>query len=122
MCFPTDGVMSYSAPVASSYMGKDTQDVDSYDGNISLVDNLVTGGLGKLTDDVYGTNRLHFDNSHLSAWVAYKTRVPVITIRLSKRRVVRKVIYSCCDHLDFNSILVKLQNTFEEDLGTCCFL
>jgi len=83
-------VASYTAPLGSVINGIDTRDYDAYDGTKSTSKNLIWGGIGKLTDDIYGEKSIA--SSSTSPWVAYNINKPKITFVFHKKRLIRKVM------------------------------
>eukprot|EP00794_Sanderia_malayensis_P003008 gene3008-3466_t len=66
-----DGLISYQLPFANDMQGVKTTD-NVYDGSTSQLLSYKASGLGKLTDDDYGTPQL--GDSLSSKWIAYKRR------------------------------------------------
>ncbi len=67
----SDGLISYQLLLANDMQGKRTTD-DSYDGATSSLLSVKGAGLGKLTDDSYGTSVIGTTLS--SNWIAYRKK------------------------------------------------
>jgi len=65
-------LLSYLLPLADKFAGQNTKDY-TYDGATNTKLAFKAGGLGKLTDDEYGSNA--FATLSLSKWIAYKKRI-----------------------------------------------
>lgn len=80
---------SYSGPSGVVKDGFDTTD-STYDGLVRF-DGVSHDGLGKLTDDVYGSKN-EVIGKVKSPWVAYKENNPKITFQLQEKKVVKQIM------------------------------
>ena len=93
--------MQYHAPLGGERQGVIIKDI-SYDGKISQNDHTVSGGLGKLTDDIYGFHNLTELNA--SPWVGYDTNEPELTFEFVNKPLLKRVII----HVNNNGKDVKI--------------
>ena len=79
----------YRAPLGGERQGISMKDT-TYDGKISFAKHQVSGGLGKLTDEVYGNKELV--NSVGSPWVAYDIDHPELEFVFQDKRLFHKIM------------------------------
>ena len=90
-------LQTYSAPMGNEKDGVDLRDT-TYDGNTRLPSNqILENGLGKLTDDLYGTkDSLLSTNSGgltgASPWVGYNTANPELTFHFRVPKIIKQVM------------------------------
>lgn len=82
-------LLRYTAPLGAERQGIDTRD-STYDGNNT--DLILTDGLGKLTDDIYGGKNSLLGNANGSPWVAYNTKTPEIKFEFQKKIVIKQIM------------------------------
>jgi len=84
-----DTLEEYSGSLGGERQGLPMKD-DRYDGTISTKLRTVHGGLGRLSDEIYGNEEL--PGRHGSPWIAYDTLLPTVTFRFREKRLFEKVM------------------------------
>ena len=96
----TATLKSYTGPVGNLKNGVDMKD-NSYDGELNS-DGLLHDGVGKLTDDMYGSKKSAEIGD--SPWVAYKDGSPTVTFHFKEKKVIKQIMI----HVNNNNNDVKV--------------